>query len=369
MILDKLTIVNFKNLRSVDLEFSPNINCLIGRNGEGKTNLLSAIYFLSMCTASGELLTHDEQVMHLAGYYSSKHTSTKQPPIEISAGMRSGSKKIFKRNGKSYKKLSEHIGQLPIVLVTPYDSQLIDGSSEKRRNFMDMVISQYDSLYVDTLNSYNRALQQRNALLKNVAVDDSLLELLDIQMAQYGEEVSKKRAAFVEAFVPYFQKLYEVISGGKEQVQLGYSSHCQQGALLDQLRAEREKDKIIGYSRRGIHRDDLQLKLGDYNIHDEGSQGQNKTFVLAMKLAEYEFLKQSTNANASGTPILLLDDIFDKLDAVRMENIISLVASTDFGQIFITDTNRENLDKIIRRSTRQYKIFNVAEGEIEQIKR
>ncbi len=384
MILERLTIVNFKNLRDVDLEFSPNINCLIGKNGEGKTNLLSAIYFLSMCNADGELLTHGESVMHLAGYYKNGESrkdsgESRAGSDEISAGLKQGGKKVFKRNGKSYKKLSEHIGLLPIVMVTPYDSQLIEGSSEERRKFMDLVISQYDSLYLSALTNYNRALQQRNALLKqggeSQAADDTLIELLEEQMAEYGEAVYNKRAEFIEAFIPYFQRLYDRISGGKEQVRVEYISHCQRGPLLEVIRRDRAKDRIMGYSLHGIHRDDLQLMLGEWQMRREGSQGQNKSFVLAMKLAEYEFLRNSKRQMAGSlqstsegsAPILLLDDIFDKLDAGRVENIISLVASADFGQIFITDTNRENLDKIIRRSTRKYKIFSVENGSCSKI--
>ena len=251
--------------------------------------------------------------------------------LTITAAMKKGTKKHFKRNKKEYKRLSEHIGLIPVVVVAPSDTLLIEGGSEERRRLMDLVISQYDRTYIDAMNRYNKALQQRNALLKLEEEPD-----------------------------------HDVISLFEEQVSLTYTSHCQRGRLLDVIQRDRFKDRAVGYSLHGIHRDDLEFALGDHPMKREGSQGQNKTFVIALKLAQFDFLKRT---NSKTTPLLLLDDIFDKLDARRVEQIVKLVGSDDFGQIFITDTNREHLDQILASSEHDYRIFHVENGDINEIKR
>lgn len=363
MFLDKLSILNYKNIAEAQLTFSPKLNCFIGHNGEGKTNLLDAVYYLSFCRSScsvpdSQVMRHDSDFFMLDGRYISDGGEDEL----VTCGMKRGSKKHFKRNKKEYKKLSSHIGFIPLIFVSPSDTVLIDGVSEERRRLMDVVISQCDSAYLDALNRYNKALQQRNSMLRAEAEPDTeLMELWEEQMAAAGEEVYRKRDDFVNKLVPIFQHFYNGISRDREQVSLRYVSHCQRGPLLDVIRRDRHKDRAVGYSLHGIHRDDLEMLIGDYPIRREGSQGQNKTFVVSLKLAQFEFLK---SIRADVRPILLLDDIFDKLDANRVEQIVRIVGGDSFGQIFLTDTNREHLDRILSGSSLDYKLFYVENGEI-----
>ena len=359
MILEKLSIINYKNIETATLELSPKINCLIGQNGVGKTNVLDAIYFLSFCHSANnpidsQVIRHGQDFFMIEGQYS--------PWLSIAAAMKRGQKKHFKRNKKEYKRLSEHIGLIPVVLVSPSDTLLIEGGSEERRKLMDMVISQYDRNYIESINRYNKALLQRNAMLKMEEEPNiDVISLWEEQMATEGERIYRQRKAFTEELIPIFQRYYETISGRREQVSLNYISHCQRGPLLDVIQRDRHKDRAVGYSLHGIHRDDLEFTLGGHPMKREGSQGQNKTFVISLKLAQFDFLKRT---NSQTTPLLLLDDIFDKLDAERVEQIVRLVASDEFGQIFITDTNRDHLDQILSSSSHKYKIFFVKNGEI-----
>ena len=366
MILEKLSIINYKNIASATLELSPKINCFIGQNGVGKTNVLDAIYFLSFCHSANnpidsQVIMHGQEFFMLEGFYS-EELKVDSYDYHISCGLKRGTKKHFKRNKKEYKRLSEHIGLIPVVIVAPSDTLLIDGGSEERRRLMDMVISQYDRSYIDAMNRYNKALQQRNVLLKQEEEPDiEVISLFEEQMAEEGEKIYKLRKAFVEELIPIFQRIHETISDNREQVSLNYVSHCQRGPLLEVIQRDRFKDRALGYSLHGIHRDDLEFMLGGHPMKREGSQGQNKTFVIALKLAQFDFLKRT---NSRTTPLLLLDDIFDKLDAQRVEQIVKLVAGDDFGQIFITDTNRDHLDQILSASSHDYKIFHVDNGEI-----
>ncbi len=364
MILENISIINYKNIKGVNLDLSPKINCLIGHNGVGKTNFLDAIYYLSFCRSANnpidsQIIMHDENFFMLEGNY-----RTEQGDIEnIYCGMKRGTKKHFKRNKKEYKRLSQHIGLVPLIYVSPSDSSLIEGGSEERRRLMDVVISQYDHSYIELLSNYNKALQQRNALLKmEEEPDSSLLDIWEQEMARNGELLFQKRLAFVDELVPVFQQIYQQISGQREIVSLRYISHCQRGPLLDVIQRDRFKDQAVGYSLHGVHRDDLEMLIGDFQMKREGSQGQNKTFVLALKLAQFDFLRRTSSTT---TPLLLLDDIFDKLDAQRVESIVQLVSGDNFGQIFITDTNRDHLDKILSKSDGEYKIFTVEGGDIE----
>ena len=364
MILENISIINYKNIKGVNLDLSPKINCLIGHNGVGKTNFLDAIYYLSFCRSANnpidsQIIMHDENFFMLEGNY-----RTEQGDIEnIYCGMKRGTKKHFKRNKKEYKRLSQHIGLVPLIYVSPSDSSLIEGGSEERRRLMDVVISQYDHSYIELLSNYNKALQQRNALLKmEEEPDSSLLDIWEQEMARNGELLFQKRLAFVDELVPVFQQIYHQISGQREIVSLRYISHCQRGPLLDVIQRDRFKDRAVGYSLHGVHRDDLEMLIGDFQMKREGSQGQNKTFVLALKLAQFDFLRRTSSTT---TPLLLLDDIFDKLDAQRVESIVQLVSGDNFGQIFITDTNRDHLDKILSKSDGEYKIFTVEGGDIE----
>ena len=365
MILNKLSVVNFKNIRTASLDFSPKLNCLIGSNGMGKTNILDAVYYLSFCRSAfnpvdSQVITHGEEFMVLEGNYSSDNGDIEN----IYCGMKKGNRKHFKRNKKEYKRLSQHIGLIPIIFISPADSTLIDGSSEERRRLMDMVIAQYDNAYMDHLSAYNKALQQRNALLKMEEEPDiTLMEIWEDQMAEAGETVYRKRDAFIKELVPVFQNIYSSIAGIQEEVSLKYVSHCQRGPLLEIIQRDRFKDRAVGYSLHGIHRDDLEMLLGGFQMRREGSQGQTKTFSLALKLAQFNFLCRT---NSATTPILLLDDIFDKLDAQRVKKIVQLVADDHYGQIFITDTNREHLDNILMHTALDYKIFEVIDGDIRQ---
>lgn len=364
MILEKLSIINYKNIAAATLEFSPKINCFIGQNGVGKTNVLDAIYFLSFCHSANNpidslVIRHEQDFFMLEGYYNED--------LLIYCGMKRGTKKHFKRNKKEYKRLSEHIGLIPIVAVSPSDTLLIEGGSEERRRLMDMVISQYDRSYIESINRYNKALQQRNAILKQEEEPNlDVISLFEEQMALEGEKIYNSRKSFVEKLIPVFQHIYESISENREIVSLNYFSHCQRGPLLEIIQKDRFKDRAVGYSLHGIHRDDLEITIGGHQMKREGSQGQNKTFVIALKLAQFEFLKRT---NSKTTPLLLLDDIFDKLDAKRVEQIVKLVASNEFGQIFITDTNRDHLDQILTNSSHDYRIFHVDDGKIEEIKK
>ena len=358
MILEKLTILNYKNIGEVTLDFSPKVNCFIGHNGVGKTNVLDAIHYLSFCRSSisntdSQVIRHGEEFFMLEGRYA---TDEGEPEI-VYCGMKRGTKKHFKRNGKEYRRLSEHIGLIPIVMVAPADNMIIDGQSEERRRLMDMVISQFDHAYIDHLSRYTKALQQRNSLLRqDEEPDASLLDVLEEQMGYEGECVFAAREAFVNELIPVFQRYYEAISGGREEVGISYESHCRRGPLCEVIRRDRFKDRAVGYSLHGVHRDDLLFTLGSHQMKREGSQGQNKTFAVALKLAQFDFLKSTASRT---TPLLLLDDIFDKLDSDRVERIVEIVSASGFGQIFVTDTNRDHLDKILARSGGDYKIFEV----------
>ena len=366
MILNRLSIINFKNITQAELDFSPKINCFVGNNGEGKTNILDAIHFLSFTksainTIDSLNIKHGESAMMLSATYDINGSEE-----NISCGMQVKQKKIFRRNQKAYKRLSEHIGLLPLVLVSPNDSVLIYGGSEERRRFMDIVISQYTPAYMGWLSHYNKALQQRNALLKqeDPTPSDDVLDAYEQMMATYGDLIYQARSTYVEALTPVFQRYYDRIADHHETVHLEYISHGQRGPLYDTIRNGRYKDLAVGYSLHGIHKDELEMSLGGYPIRKEASQGQSKTYLISLKLAQLDFLEH-TGSNTR--PILLLDDIFDKLDRQRVKNIVDMVATDHFGQIFITDTNREHMDSILAHHADDFRIFNVKDGCISPI--
>lgn len=379
MILRKLSILNYKNICEAQLELSPKMNCFIGPNGAGKTNVLDVVYYLSFCRSASnpidsQVIRHEEPFCMIEGEYEDEMRNEKgemengsvTPHYEIvSVGMKRGQKKHFKRNKKEYRKLSEHIGLIPLVVVSPSDTFLIEGGSEERRRLMDMVISQYDRSYIDHLSRYNTALAQRNSLLKmeDQTPDPALMQIWEEQMAEEGEQIFLRRRSFVEELIPVFQEYYQQISQHRENVGLNYVSHCQRGPLLEVIQRDRIKDLAVGYSLHGVHRDDLEFTLDGHLMRREGSQGQNKTYVIALKLAQFDFLKRTASQT---TPLLLLDDIFDKLDASRVEQIVKLVSGDSFGQIFITDTNRDHLDQILSSSALDYKIFHVEDGMIHE---
>lgn len=365
MILERLSIIDYKNIEQVDLFFSPKINCFLGNNGMGKTNLLDAVYYLSFSKSHNNVIDsqnirHGTDISIIQGWYKSDNGQED----EIFSGLRRRQKKQFKKNKKEYDKLSDHIGTIPLVIVSPADSELISGVSEERRKFIDSFLSQFDREYLQSLIRYNKALQQRNALLKaDKPMDNTLFELWEEQLAAEGLLIYKKRQAFIEKFIPIFQQYYDFISQSNEQIDLQYNSSLANEDLATLLTQKREKDKILGHTTVGVHRDDLDMSLNGYPIKKIGSQGQNKTFVIAMKFAQFDFLKQACNQ----VPILLLDDIFDKLDSDRVEQIIKLVSKENFGQIFITDTNREHLDEMLKNTNSDHHLYKVTNGQVSSV--
>lgn len=326
----------------------------------GKTNLLDAIYYLSFCkchihTSEKQIILKDEDICVLQGKYEYNAQSE-----DIFCAMRRGQRKQFKRNQKAYDKLSEHIGLLPLVMISPADSELIRGGSDERRRLLDVIISQHNKSYLHALIQYNKAIMQRNLMLKNQSHDNALYEVLEMQLSMHGQLIYEKRKELVEAFIPLFNEYYQAICKSVETVHLKYISQLEHEALDIQLAADRERERIVGYTLTGIHKDDLEMILDDRLIRHVGSQGQNKTFLIALKLAQYSFL--STHGKTK--PILLLDDVFDKLDAERVEQIIQLVSSEHFGQIFMTDTNRKYLDQILLAINQEYSLFKLEKGEV-----
>lgn len=364
MILNRIDILNYKNLEQVSLTFSPKLNCFFGLNGMGKTNILDALYYLSFCKSQtnpidSQNIRHGCEFFVVQGFYEQEDGTSE----EIYSALKLHTKKVFKRNKKEYNRLADHIGFIPLVMVSPADTQLILDGSQERRRFMDVTISQFDKEYLDSLIRYNQALSQRNAMLRREEmIDDELLSVLEQQMADYGTIVFLKREAYIAEFNPIFQQFYSFISQNHEQVELIYTSHAREVSLLDKIRNSRERDRIVGFSLCGIHRDDLDMRLAGFPVKREGSQGQNKTYLIAMKLAQFDFLKKIRKT----IPLLLLDDIFDKLDMTRVQQIIRLVSNDTFGQIFITDTDRSRLKRILHHSESDFKIFAVNNGQINE---
>lgn len=362
MILERISILNYKNIEQAELTFSPKLNCFLGNNGMGKTNLLDAIYYLSFCKSHNNVvdsqnIKHDSDFALIQGYYNMNQETEE----EFLCGLRRRQKKQFKRNKKEYEKLSDHIGCLPLVMISPSDSNLITDGSDERRKFLDVVISQFDKEYLHALIKYNKALQQRNALLKaEIQMGETMYELWEEQLSNEGQIIYLKRKSFIEEFTPTFQHYYNFICQSNESVKLEYESHLSNNHLINILKERRERDKILGYTTAGIHRDDLSMYIDDYPIKKVGSQGQNKTYVVAIKLAQFDFLRKA----GSTVPILLLDDIFDKLDSSRVEQIVKLVSGENFGQIFITDTNRDHLDEILKSINSNYHLYSVQNGEV-----
>lgn len=359
MYLQKLSLVNFKNLESQSFDFQQKINCFVGNNGVGKTNILDAIYYLSFAksyfnSVAVQNIRHGEAFFMIEGDYILNDRNEK-----IVCSLKKGQKKVLKRNGKSYEKFSEHIGQLPLVIISPADRDLVTEGSDTRRKFIDGVISQQNKNYLKDLLSYNKVLSQRNALLKYFAANrtfDALnLEVYNEQLSEYGARIFEVRKVFLEKFIPIFNEKYQIISDDKETVNLVYKSQLNDFSMKDLLQQSLEKDKMLQYTSSGIHKDDLSFEIGEYPIKKFGSQGQQKSYLIALKLAQFEFIKQQSNV----VPILLLDDIFDKLDEKRVSQIIDLVNNDEFGQIFITDTHSERTENIVKQSNKPYQIFKL----------
>lgn len=377
MVLRELSILNFKNIREATLRFSDKLNCFIGLNGQGKTNILDAVYYLSFTKSAYNIIdsqniTHGENMAIVQGVYSDCQDDTTAEDIVISCGIKRGQKKQFRRGKKDYARMIDHIGLIPLVMVSPQDSELISDGSDERRRFMDGVISQYNRLYLEHLTRYNVLLKQRNALLKQYedtpadSLPTDLFEVIEAQMVEHANYIFGERSRFIERFIPYFQKVYAAVTGetrsaGEEAV-LTYVSQLQDRDLQEAYARARTRDLILGWTSQGIHKDELEMLLGEYPLKRVGSQGQQKTFLLAMKLGQALCLGEWGGA-MSGKPILLLDDIFDKLDSDRVERIVQLVGSERFGQIFITDTDRQHLVTILQNQ-QQFSVFHVRNGEV-----
>ncbi len=359
MSLQHLTLTNFKNYQSLDVDFSARINCITGDNGEGKTNILDAIYYLSFCKSfftglDAQNIRHGEQFFIVEGNYDIDGQAE-----TIYCGFEPGKRKRFKRNKKEYERFADHIGLIPLVMVSPYDINLIIGGSEERRKFIDGIISQFDREYLLEYQKYTKILAQRNHLLKETPqtwqIDEDMLQIYDDQLAESGQFIYQRRKDFVGNIEPVFQRYFDTIAQGKERVSLIYRTTLDERPLDQQLRDNRSIDLATRYTNFGVHKDDLELGMGDIPIKRIGSQGQQKTYLVAMKLAQFEYI-----GNLCGQkPILLLDDIFDKLDQSRVEQIVNLVAQNNFGQIFITDTNADRIKTILEKVGGEHRHFNL----------
>jgi|TARA_B110000240_G_scaffold195128_1_gene244048 DNA replication and repair protein RecF len=359
MRLDKLSLINFKNFESQTFDFQHKINCFVGDNGIGKTNALDAIYYLSFGksyfnTVATQNIRHNQDFFMVQGEY-----LIDERKDTFICSLKRGQKKCIKRNDKEYERFSDHIGYLPLVIISPTDRDLIIEGSERRRKFIDSVISQSDKNYLKLLINYNKVLLQRNTLLKYFAANrtfDSLnLKVYDEQLEKLGESIYKKRNGFLTEFTPIFEARYQTISNGKESVSLKYKTQLDEGKLVDLLEKAVERDRILQYTSVGIHKDDLQFEISGYPIKKFGSQGQQKSFLIALKLAEFDFIKNQSKVK----PILLLDDIFDKLDEKRVSKIIDLVNHDDFGQIFISDTHADRTEEVVKKTNQSYQLFKL----------
>lgn len=368
MYLHELKLANFKNCESAELVFSEKVNCFVGLNGAGKTNILDAIYYLSFCksffNAPEKLnIRHGQDFFSIHGRY----VHDDKEDVQVACIQKCDAKKSFRFNKKEYNRLSEHIGKFPLVMISPYDRDLINGGSELRRKFIDGVISQFDPMYLNALVKYNRALLQRNMQLRQFAehrvFDSELLHLWDEQLAVSGEEIHDKRHQFLDDFLPIFQHHYEMVSGGSERVEIGYLSKLDHKPLRELLEENQQQDMATSYTNVGIHKDDLELGLNGFPLKRFGSQGQQKSFVVAIRLAQFEYNYRKIGYK----PILLLDDIFDKLDDQRVMQLVRLVGDDHFGQVFITDTQRQRVERLFDDTDIQHKLFEVNAGTIREI--
>lgn len=357
--LNSLSIINYKNFSDKQLEFSKKVNCFVGSNGVGKTNILDAIYSLAHGKSyfnpiASQNVKHEEDFFVLDGTFTANEQTE-----HIIYSLKKGQKKVLKRNGKIYERLSEHVGLIPIVIISPTDQDLVSEGSETRRRFLDHVIAQQDSLYLNHLIQYQKVLSQRNALLKYFALNHTFdaitLDIYNEQLAELGTAIHQKRCAFIEKLLPIFQHYHTLITENKEQVDIQYSSSIHDKDFITMLRENIDKDRVLQYTSIGTHRDDLSFEIEGFPLKKYGSQGQQKSFLIALKLAQFEFIKQQKGQ----LPILLFDDIFDKLDAHRVKQIINLVNENSFGQLFITDTHPERTELIVESTHLDYEIFNI----------
>jgi DNA replication and repair protein RecF len=368
MYLKQLKLSQFKNYQEAELDFSEKINCFVGKNAAGKTNILDAVYYLSFCKSYFNAVD-SQNILHEADFFAIHGSYLNQQSNDdlVSCVQKRGQKKSFRLNKKEYDRLADHIGKFPLVMISPYDRDLINDGSEARRKYIDGVIAQFDQFYLTDLIDYNKALLQRNTLLKFFAeqrtFDLASLQVWDDKLVTLGQAIFEKRKDFLEEFNPLFEEYYQFLSGGNEHVEIIYESQLHGSSLSDLLGQSIDRDRMLKYTTTGIHKDDLVFLIENYPVKKYGSQGQQKTFVIAIKLAQFEF----TRRKKSFKPILLFDDIFDKLDDNRVEQIIKLVSEDNFGQVFITDTQRQRIERIFEDVEIDHKIFSVVEGAVTPI--
>ncbi len=360
MYLEKISLLNFKNIAQEELTFCPGINCLVGDNGAGKTNVVDAVHYLSMCKSSLQM-TDGQSIRHGADFFlvEGRYTSDAGRREQVVCSFSRKGGKVLKRNGKEYERLADHVGLIPAVIVSPADSALISDAADERRRYLNAFISQLDREYLSALMRYNAVLAERNRLLK-MQPDETMLTIYDRQLVEHGNRIHARRREFATRLQPLVAEYYRRLSDDREQVELLYKSELNERPFEEVLRDARQKDLVNEFTTAGVHRDDLTLRIGGYPLRKYGSQGQQKSFLIALKLAQYAIVA----AEKGERPILLLDDLFDKLDAGRVEQLIRLVSDDAFGQIFITDCNPTRLRRILDRAGGNYHLFTVANGTI-----
>ena len=367
MYLNQLSLLNFKNYPEANLSFLPGVNCFVGNNGAGKTNILDAIHYLCLCKSYFNPID-SQQILHEEAFFLVQGDFNKDEQLEpVYCGLKRNHKKVFKRNNKEYQRLADHIGIYPLVMISPQDQYLISEGSEERRKFLDNAISQTDSVYLDDLIAYHKVIAQRNALLKQFQernrVDEEMISIYDEQLVHLAAKIYQKRVNFMEEFIPLFNQIYQTISSGAETVTFNYESHLSQTDFASLLKNNLTKDIYTARTNYGIHKDDLQFNLGEFPLKKYGSQGQQKSYVIALKLAHYSFL----NTKKGYKPILMLDDIFDKLDEQRIRKLLAMVSEDSFGQLFITDTDQARVAKIFQDLNIDCRIFEVNKGFVAQV--
>lgn len=369
MIIEKIDIASFKNYPKAEIIFSPRVNCFLGPNGAGKTNILDALYYLSFCKSyfnpvDSQNIRRGDEFLRIRGIYR-KNGETDD---ELSVLIRRNYRKQVKRNGKEYDRLADHIGRYPLVMITPSDTSLIHEGSEGRRKFIDGIISQFDKNYLNILLQYNKAIQQRNALLKTFSetgrYDPVSIDIWNQQLIKLAPQIFSVRKDFLDLFIPVFKKYFRFIAGSDEKADLKYDSQLYRDSMSNLIKANIDKDRILKFSTIGPHKDDFEFTINEFPLKKFGSQGQQKSFIVAAKLAQYEYMKNIKGFN----PILLMDDIFDKLDQKRVEQIMVLVSENNFGQIFITDTQQDRIEKAFSQIETDKKFFQVNNGKLDEVK-